>query len=104
MQIDGDLDDLQSALTGVSRPLMGTGHCSALVKLLPNNADLYVAQDTWTEYQQMLRILKKYVFEFYMTSEQKRVWCINTKFSSVLIESFSSLRFHHTYAPNTDDQ
>ena len=74
MQIDGDLDDLEAALgndNNVKKPF-GNGHCSALVKVLPGNEDLFVAQDTWTEYQQMLRILKKYVFPFYMTSAHKR--------------------------------
>ena len=38
----------------------GHGHCSALIKLLPDNADLFVAQDTWNGFESMLRILKKY--------------------------------------------
>lgn len=38
----------------------GNGHCSALVKLLPNNSDLFVAQDTWNGFESMLRIVKKY--------------------------------------------
>ena len=29
-------------------------------QLLPNNQDLYVSHDTWTEYESMLRILKNY--------------------------------------------
>lgn len=68
----GDLDDLKSAFGEiVDDRLIGNGHCSALVKLLPGYTDLYVAQDTWTEFQQMIRILKKYTFEYYLTSDSK---------------------------------
>jgi len=35
------------------------GHCTALIKLAPNNAELYVAHTTWAEYAQMSRIYKK---------------------------------------------
>ena len=43
----GDLEDLEYVLNkivNVSR-VTGSGHCSVLIKLLPNNTDLYVAQD-----------------------------------------------------------
>ncbi|XP_060926880.1 putative phospholipase B-like 2 [Limanda limanda] len=64
-QLGGDLEDLESALNKSSqtRPL-GSGSCSALIKLLPNNKDLLVSHDTWNTYQSMLRIMKKYTFEF----------------------------------------
>ncbi|RUS86577.1 hypothetical protein EGW08_005658 [Elysia chlorotica] len=42
---------------------MGTGHCSALLRLLPDYSDLYVAQDTWSDFSSMLRMLKRYSFE-----------------------------------------
>ena len=67
MQIGGDLEDLESALQPgkqLAQTVVGSGHCSALVKLLPNMSDLYVAQDTWTTFQSMLRVLKKYKFNF----------------------------------------
>jgi len=35
-------------------------HCSALVKLLPNNADLLVGHDTWSGFNTMLRTFKLY--------------------------------------------
>lgn len=51
------------------RPWFGaTGHCSALIKLLPDNADLYVAQDTWSSFNSMTRIFKLYDFPFKMVS------------------------------------
>ncbi|KAL0979325.1 hypothetical protein UPYG_G00183670 [Umbra pygmaea] len=64
-QLGGDLEDLESALniSRQSRPL-GSGSCSALIKLLPGNKDLLVSHDTWGNYQSMLRILKKYKFAY----------------------------------------
>lgn len=61
----GDLEDLESALNKSSelQPL-GSGSCSALIKLLPNNKELLVSHDTWNTYQAMLRIMKKYMFAF----------------------------------------
>ncbi|XP_040928403.1 putative phospholipase B-like 2 isoform X2 [Betta splendens] len=72
-QLGGDLEDLESALNKSSdiRPL-GSGSCSALIKLLPNNKDLLVSHDTWNTYQSMLRIIKKYIFA-YKTSPQENV-------------------------------
>lgn len=67
LQISGDLEDLESALhKDGGRRVIGTGHCSALIKLLPGNKDLYVSQDTWNYYGNMLRILKKYSFGFHL--------------------------------------
>lgn len=62
-QVQGDMEDLQSVLGdgSIHRPL-GSGSCSALVKLLGGNKDLYVAQDTWIGYESLLRILKVYIF------------------------------------------
>lgn len=64
-QLGGDLEDLESALNKSSqtRPL-GSGSCSALIKLLPNNKELLVSHDTWNSYQAMLRIMKKYIFAY----------------------------------------
>lgn len=64
-QMGGDLEDLESVLkkSHKSQPL-GSGSCSALIKLLPENKDLLVSQDSWTNYQFMLRIMKKYNFAF----------------------------------------
>ncbi|XP_036382815.1 putative phospholipase B-like 2 [Megalops cyprinoides] len=69
-QMGGDLEDLESALnkTTQSRTL-GSGSCSALIKLLPGNKELLVSHDTWNNYQSMLRIIKKYSFAYRMTPE-----------------------------------
>ncbi|XP_077456899.1 putative phospholipase B-like 2 [Stigmatopora argus] len=64
-QMGGDLEDLESSLNKSSRTRpLGSGSCSALIKLLPNNKDLLVSHDTWNTYQSMLRIIKKYTFAF----------------------------------------
>ncbi|XP_026199967.1 putative phospholipase B-like 2 [Anabas testudineus] len=64
-QLGGDLEDLESYLnkSSINRPL-GSGSCSALIKLLPNNKELLVSHDTWNTYQSMLRIMKKYIFAY----------------------------------------
>jgi hypothetical protein len=67
MQVSGDLDALQSALSGsgeVGDKVIGAGKCSALVKLLPDHSELFVSHDTWEEYQSMLRIYKLYDLRF----------------------------------------
>jgi hypothetical protein len=47
------------------RRLMGSGKCSALVKLLPHNSDLYSSQVTWNDFVSMIRILKHYYLGFH---------------------------------------
>ncbi|XP_054700712.1 putative phospholipase B-like 2 [Grus americana] len=65
LQLGGDLEDLESALNRSSpRRVLGSGSCSALLKLLPDHQDLLVAHDTWTSYQSMLRVIKKYTLPF----------------------------------------
>ena len=74
MQISGDLDALEAALSGGQQPetkVIGAGKCSALVKVTPDNAELFVSHDTWDEYQTMLRIYKLYDLKF-MTSESAK--------------------------------
>ncbi|KAJ8005677.1 hypothetical protein DPEC_G00120410 [Dallia pectoralis] len=67
-QMGGDIEDLENALNKSSKSrTLGSGSCSALIKLLPGNKDLLVSQDTWGNYQSMLRILKKYTFAFHLS-------------------------------------
>ncbi|XP_062861897.1 putative phospholipase B-like 2 [Trichomycterus rosablanca] len=64
-QMGGDLEDLEAALNKSSQSrTVGSGSCSALIKLLPGNKELFVSHDTWNNYQSMLRIMKKYNFSF----------------------------------------
>jgi hypothetical protein len=65
LQISGDLEDLEPALNKTNaKPSLGSGSCSALIKLLPGHRDLLVAHNTWNSYQNMLRIIKKYQLQF----------------------------------------
>lgn len=65
LQISGDLEDLELALNkSKTRATLGSGSCSALLKLLPGQRDLLVAHNTWNAYQYMLRVLKKYQLQF----------------------------------------
>ncbi|XP_012869858.1 PREDICTED: putative phospholipase B-like 2 [Dipodomys ordii] len=65
LQLSGDLEDLEPALNkSNSKPVLGSGACSALVKLLPGHRDLLVAHNTWNAYQSMLRVIKKYWLQF----------------------------------------
>jgi hypothetical protein len=50
MVSSGDLEDLSAALLGPNAPpkVIGSGSCSALVKVTANNAELFAAQDTWS--------------------------------------------------------
>jgi len=66
-QISDDTEDLESALKkGGEHAIIGNGKCSALVKLLDGNKELFVAHDTWSGYNSMLRILKKYSFGYHV--------------------------------------
>ncbi|XP_045390713.1 putative phospholipase B-like 2 [Lemur catta] len=65
LQISGDLEDLEPALNKTkTKASLGSGSCSALIKLLPGQSDLLVAHNTWNNYQHMLRVIKKYWFQF----------------------------------------
>jgi len=67
IQISDDLDDLESVLNkGGKRAAVGSGKCSALVKLVGRNRELFVAHDTWSSYGTMLRVLKKYSFGYHL--------------------------------------
>ncbi len=73
-QVGADLDAIQSALNTKSskkRP-PGGAHCSALIKLLPDNKDLFVSHDTWEEFSGMLKIIKKYNFGFRTTATSSK--------------------------------
>ncbi|BFZ11880.1 hypothetical protein BsWGS_14919 [Bradybaena similaris] len=84
-QVGGDLEDLMQLFPSESKlsywkdPLfVGTGHCSALIRLLPDLSDLYVAQDTWNDLPSMLRILKRYNFELHLAEGSNNLIAGNT--------------------------
>lgn len=71
MQTFGDLEDLEVTLgKRVLRKVRGSGHCSALVKLLPKNLDLMISQVTWNDFNAMLRVFKLYSFDFHKQETQ----------------------------------
>ncbi|VDK67353.1 unnamed protein product [Onchocerca ochengi] len=61
IQLGGDFIDLGKIF---GRNKTDSGHCSGLVKLAPNNADLFVSHVTMSGYETMNRILKFYKFAF----------------------------------------
>ena len=73
MQADGDLEALSAALGKKDiRHVPGTGSCSALIKLLPGNKDLYISQVTWNSYQQLLRVFKLIDVPFSLSGNKGR--------------------------------
>ena len=72
LSASNDIEDLESVLkkTGNLKRVLGSGSCPALIKLLPNNTDLYVAHDTWSVYNSMLRINKLYDFNFHFSPDE----------------------------------
>lgn len=75
IQVSGDLEDLKSAL-GKHRSrqrMVGSGHCSALIKVLPNQKDVFVGQNMWNSFASMLRVLKKYDFQYHLTAGKNSI-------------------------------
>ncbi|KAF4086684.1 hypothetical protein AMELA_G00087190 [Ameiurus melas] len=95
-QMSGDLEDLEAALNKSSQSrTVGSGSCSALIKLLPGNKELLVSHDTWNNYQAMLRIMKKYVFSFRTSLKDQTLIPGNTQaFSSYPGSIFSGDDFY----------
>ena len=66
LQIQGDLEDLEAALgatpadLGTRAKILGSGSCSALIKVLHGYKELFVAHDTWEDFNSMLRVFKRY--------------------------------------------
>ncbi|CAH8464999.1 unnamed protein product [Schistosoma bovis] len=69
LQLNGDLDDLVSALSVLTlkkgknkmgHPFIASPSCSALIKIVDNN--VYLSHVTWSTYSIMLRVLKHYNF------------------------------------------
>lgn len=80
LNLVGDLVDLELILDPEIRNMtldewVESGHmpkegsCSAIIKLLPDNSDLYVGHAAWNFYETMLRIYKKNIFPFRRTGE-----------------------------------
>jgi len=48
--------------------VLGSGSCSALIKILPDMSDILTSHVTWNSYESMIRILKKYSFQIHETA------------------------------------
>ncbi|KAK5979999.1 Phospholipase B [Trichostrongylus colubriformis] len=66
MNWNGDFYDLEKKLNKTRDPVEDQvgGHCSGLIKVAPNNADLFISQVTMSGFQNMLRVLKLYKFGY----------------------------------------
>ncbi|XP_068679671.1 putative phospholipase B-like 2 [Montipora foliosa] len=74
MQADGDLEALSAALGKKDiHHVPGTGSCSALIKLLPGNKDLYISQVTWDSYQELLRVFKLIDVPFSLSGNKENI-------------------------------
>jgi hypothetical protein len=61
----------------------GRDHCSALVRLLPDNSEVFVSQVTWASFTSMLRIFKHYSFPLTLTDNSNALVAgVNISFSS----------------------
>ncbi|EEC11986.1 secreted protein, putative, partial [Ixodes scapularis] len=74
LNLHGDLSDLETKFNRTnSRKInpTGSGSCSAIVKLAPGSRDVYFAHATWTHYNSMNRILKKYRLNYHTAPMSK---------------------------------
>lgn len=75
LALSGDMSDIKSAVNEtkavnfdnmtVSEVMLWQqlrGHCSALIKLVPDGSELFVGHNTWIDYSSMSRIFKRYEF------------------------------------------
>nr|XP_054928986.1 putative phospholipase B-like 2 [Dermacentor andersoni] len=75
LNLVGDLQDLERAL-GRTKDLNSIDQilaCTALVKIVGDFDDLYIAHDTWFLYRAMLRVQKKYIFPWHLTASDTTV-------------------------------
>jgi len=70
-----DMDDIKQAVNSFERTNFSSmdmqaismwtrrhGHCSSIVKLLPDGSELFAGHNTWMTYNLMLRVFKRYEF------------------------------------------
>lgn len=61
LRLYSDLDTIESALgKPANTKVVGSGSCSAMVKVIGDYEDILFTHDTWTHYNSMLRIFKYY--------------------------------------------
>lgn len=63
IDIFGDVEDLEVILQSTNmkgKRILGSGSCSALIKVLPGNEDIFASQVSWNDLVSMIRIQKHY--------------------------------------------
>lgn len=80
LNLGGDLEDLgsyhsntlkaQQAKTDPSvSPVLSEGRCSAIIRLTDDNQDIFIAQETWSSLNTMIRVYKMYDFPYLKVSQ-----------------------------------
>ncbi|RWS31200.1 putative phospholipase B-like 2 [Leptotrombidium deliense] len=65
-----ELNDFEVMLNRtVASKLFPNTSCSALIKLINNGSDVLASHNSWITYNNMLRVIKKYGFEFHKTAD-----------------------------------
>ncbi|XP_075218660.1 putative phospholipase B-like 2 [Lycorma delicatula] len=67
MNMEGDLIDLLEKFKSEGTPtwkLFDEGRCTAIVKILPKNTDIYVSHNSWIRYNYMIRMQKRYILRY----------------------------------------
>ena len=59
-----EFGELEQVLGRKHKTDLSDSHCSAIVKVLEDGSDLFVSHNTWTGYSNMLRILKRYTYNY----------------------------------------
>ena len=71
LQFSGDLETLMQAFSDDKLPkVVGSGSCSALVRLTAKNEDIYFTHDTWSGFNTMLKVFKRYDLPYTTSSTE----------------------------------
>lgn len=70
MMYFGDYSDLVEVLNHREQP---ADHCSALIKVLEDFSDIYIAQESWYRFNTMTRIWKVYDFPYHKSAADKEI-------------------------------
>ncbi|VDN99955.1 unnamed protein product [Rodentolepis nana] len=62
----GVYDDLKEGPNGKSY-FLSRASCSALVKIFPEQKDIFISHNTWQGYESMLKVMKYYEFDWHLT-------------------------------------
>ncbi|CAG2104490.1 unnamed protein product, partial [Medioppia subpectinata] len=83
INVGSEMYNLERILTPDSTTLRYRDHCSAIVKPLADGSDLFVAHNTWSGLETMLRVMKRYSFAFNtVANKTKKIAGHSVSFSS----------------------